>query len=210
MHRVRVGVALAVVGVLAVVAGCGQNQFRYVDNSTEGAFFKVPSGWKLYRVKAATPTDRLAPQATSDGRWQVVFDSAAKPDETHVDDPAPKDIVGQALILPLTAQQTDAVSAADLRSIFLGQDPVAAAQQGSSDIEIVSFNPVTTGSGLRGSRVVLNMKVDDKTWSTYDQTTLMDAAGSKVYAFEVRCESTCFKQNHDRIDQIVQSWQVKK
>ena len=47
-------------------------------------------------------------------------------------------------------------------------------------------------------------------WTTYDQSSLIDVAGRKVYFFEVKCESSCFKAQRDQISQIVNSWQVRK
>src|SRR5215211_2391755 len=87
-------------GLLAAVfaiGACGSNDYRYVNNSSEGTFFKIPSDWRIYRIKAEEVTDRPSP-AERQGPWHVVFDSSAKPDAAHADEARPQEPVGQALI----------------------------------------------------------------------------------------------------------------
>jgi hypothetical protein len=206
--RRRAGAAAAVVLGVAVAA-CGTNDYRYVSNSSEGAFFKVPRSWELFRVRQEAPTDRPAPATSGEGPWHVVFDSAPDADEAHMDESAPEHPVGQALIIPLTASQGDGLSTKQLRGVLFGTDPLDAADQGTGDVEIVDFEQITTGAGLRGSRVVFNYQVDGS-WATADQTTLLDDKASRAYVFEVRCESTCFDEHREEISRIVQSWQVRK
>ena len=57
---------------------------------------------------------------------------------------------------------------------------------------------------------MFNREVHDGVWTTYDQSSLIDVAGRKVYFFEVKCEASCFKAQRDQISQIVDSWQVRK
>jgi hypothetical protein len=200
-----VAVALGVIAVALLLAGCGTNDYRYVDNSKEGAYFKVPSGWELYRVKAQETTDRLAAPQTS-GPWHVVFDSAKQPDVAHAEDVRPEAPVGQAFIFEIQADQGDQLSPADLRGAFLGEDPVSST---SSDVEVVNFTPLSYKSGIHGSRVLFNRNVGNNEWVTTDHTTLINAEGTKVYVFEVKADAKAFKADAKMIQQIVDSWQVK-
>jgi hypothetical protein len=201
--RLRRTVVLLV--ATAALAACGANDYRYVNNSSEGAFFKVPSDWKLYRVKPEEVTDRLTtPRSASP--WHVVFDSAGSPAVEHADEVRPEAPVGQALIFEIDGADGDQLSPADLRAAFLGTDPVQAA---SSDVEVVDFQQLTTKSGLRGSRVVFNQQTADGQWVTTDHSSYINAAGTKVYVFEVKGDAAAFKADADQIRQIVDSWQVK-
>ena len=89
--------------------------FTYVKNSGEGAYFKVPDDWKLYKLDPnALPDDRPFPDGadSSDqptGPWRVVFDSDAKPDVTHFQDDIPR---GRSSARPRSA-----------RSVRVGQRP---------------------------------------------------------------------------------------
>ncbi len=201
--RLRRTVVLVVATV--VLAACGANDYRYVNNSSEGAFFKVPSDWQLYRVKPEDVADRIAaPQGA--GPWHVVFDSAGTPAVEHADEERPDAPVGQALIFEIDGTDGDQLSPADLRAAFLGTDPL---QADGADVEVVDFQQLTTTSGLRSSRVVFNQQTADGEWVTTDHSSYINAAGTKVYVFEVKADAAAFKADADQIRQIVDSWQVK-
>jgi hypothetical protein len=196
---------VTVAAAVLLVAGCGAADYKYVNNASEGTFFKVPAGWKLFRVVPEDVTDRPeAPQGQSP--WHVVFDSAGQPTMDHADEERPELPVGQAMIFEIDGEQGDRLSPADLRSAFLGEDPLDAS---GSDVEVVDFEQITTDSGLRGSRVVFNQQTADGDWVTTDHSSLINAAGTKVYVFEVKADSQAFKADADQIKLIVDSWQVK-
>jgi hypothetical protein len=204
---VRLGVAVGAVGLAVALAACGGSDYRYVNNSSDHVFFKVPKDYELFKIQAAEPDGRLAPMDTGTALpWHVVFDSSPEPSETNADATAPTDVVGQALVIPISQTQGDQLSSKDLRSFFLGSDPLDMAQS-DANVEIVTYEPIAF-DGYRGSRVVLNYKQGD-VWTTYDQTTFLDPTATKAYLFDVRCESTCFEEHQNAIKQIVDSWQVK-
>jgi len=204
---VRVGVAVAAVGLTLALTACGGSDYQYVNNSTDHVFFKVPKEYQLFRIQTAEPEGRPAPADTGAvDPWHVVFDSSPDPSEANADATAPTSVVGQALVVPLSETQGDQLSSKALRSFFLGDDPLDMAQN-DPNVEIVSYEPISF-DGYRGSRVVLNYKQGD-VWTTYDQTSFLDPAATKAYLFDVRCESTCFEDHRDAITQIVNSWQVK-
>ncbi|HEX9258274.1 MAG TPA: hypothetical protein VF855_01975, partial [Acidimicrobiales bacterium] len=129
MHLSPIGRSV-VAGVLAVAAvlgasGCSEPGYKYVNNSDEGTFFRLPDSFEVFRVKEERPEGR--PTASTPGgeqAWHVAFDSAPQPDVDHAGQDAPDHVTGQAIVFPLTATVGDAVSAVDLRSFFLGKDPV--------------------------------------------------------------------------------------
>jgi hypothetical protein len=206
-------VALTALGALAFVAtSCGSN-YRYVNNAQEKTFFRLPSGMQVFRVRTDQPSDRLAPvtSPTSNEPWHVVFDAAADPSPDHLNDDAPASIVGEATVIPVDLDTSESISVKQARSVLAGgDDPLDTANSGDGSVEIVSFAEINDAPGLTGSRVVYNKKVSADVWTTFDQTSLVDLGTHKVYFFEVKCEATCFKAQHDRISQIVDSWQVRK
>jgi hypothetical protein len=203
----RIGAVVGVLAAALLLAACGGSDYRYVSNSSDKVFFKIPKDYELYRIETAEPEGRPSAAAVQGADpWHVVFDSAPEPSETHADASAPSHVVGQALVIPLSGVQGDQLSSKDLRSFFLGSDPLDLAET-DPDVEIVSFEPIAE-DGYRGSRVVLNLKEGDA-WTTYDQTSFLDASASRAYLFDVRCESSCFEDNRDAIRQIVDSWQVR-
>jgi hypothetical protein len=214
MVPARWGARAIVVGALACVllASCGADKYHYVDApGSDGAYFKVPTSWRVLPVDDTDPSDRVTGTtvAGQPKTWHVVFDSDPDPSADHADENGPNHVVGQAVVLPLSQSTADQVSPKDLRTYFIGQDPVDLASQSPDMIEIVSFTPIATDSGVRGSHVVFNLKTSDNAWSTLDQTSMMDKSGTHAYFFDVRCEAACYKANRDQIRQIVSSWQVR-
>ena len=198
-----VGVALA--GAL-VVGACGSNNYRYINNAQEKTFFRVPSDWELYRVRQDAATDRPSPDTTSAGPWHVVFDSSKAPNVSHADEDDPAAPVGRALVINVDASTGDQLSPAELRTRLFGADPL---QDTTGSIEVIDFKPLSMANGLRGSRVVFNRQLADGNWVTTDNSSLVNAAGTKVYVFEVKANSKAFKDDRTQINQIVDSWQVR-
>ena len=165
---------------------------------------------EIFRIRSDQPTDRIPPITTPGANepWNIVFDDDASPTPDHVTDPAPAAIVGQAEIIPIGATTAESLSVKQARAVLAGgDDPLDAADSGT---EIVSYTTLNKPGGLIGSRVVYNREVQDGLWTTFDQSSLIDVAGRKVYFFEVKCEASCFKAQRTRISQIVDSWQVRK
>lgn len=209
---------LGVVGAVAISsAACSSSGFTYVKNTGEGAYFKVPDDWKLYKLDPnALPDDRPFPDAATaanqpPGPWRIVFDADQKPDVTHFEEDIPQAIVGQAEISPIGESVRDQVSNVDLRALALDGtgDPIAMYQQGSTDIEIVKYEALTTHDGLRGNRIVLN-KLINGSYVTIDQIALVDPGTTTLYRFLVKCSSKCYLQHRSEIDAVVDSWQIRK
>lgn len=200
----RASLVAGAVSALVFLAACGGSEYRYVTNTEEGTYFRVPAEWELFRVRAEEPIDRIAAPA-GEAPWRVVFDSAEQPALEHIDENSPVAPVGQSLVIPIDLQQGDQLSAADLRQALIGLDPL----QGGDGVEVVDFQQLLTDSGLRGTRVLFNRQLGDGSWVTVDHSSLMNAEGTKVYVFEVRCEATCFKEQRQALAQIVDSWGIK-
>jgi|GEM_PF-3929703 hypothetical protein len=195
---------LAGVAAAVLAAGCGTNDYRYVNNASADAYFKVPNDWEIFRIQAEEVTDRLAPEQGT-GPWHVVFDSAADPAADHADAERPTDAVGQALIIDIGPEQGDRLSPADLREAFIGVDPL---NVDDDTIEVIDAELLEQG-GLRGSRVLFNQQTNDGEWVTIDHSSLINAAGTKVYLFEVKADAVAFKADKDRLAQIVDSFEVR-
>ena len=194
---------LAVVGGLAFGAtACDSSGYQYVKNSEEGAYFKVPNDWELFKVEEGLPEDRPVPDgALMDGPWRIVFDADDAPDAAHI----------EAEVGSIRMDVRDSVSNVDLRSLALdGTDPIALYEQGSNEVEIVRYEDITTADGLRGNRVVLNKLVADGTHVTIDQIALVDPGTTTLYRLLVKCSSTCYLENRNQIDTVVDSWQIRK
>lgn len=205
----RALVITAAAGAALGLSACASD-YRYVNNTQEGTFFRVPASMEVFRIRTKQPEDRLAPVTAlgANEGWSIVFDDHDDPSPDHAADPAPEAIVGQAEIIPIDSSTSDSLSVKQARAVLAGGDDPLDATDAST--EVVSFTTLNKPGGLTGSRVVFNREVRDGVWTTYDQSSLVDVAGHKVYFFEVKCESACFKAQRQQISQIVDSWQVRK
>jgi hypothetical protein len=208
-RSVAAAAALAVAGLVA--AGCS-SPYRYVNNAPEKTFFRLPNSVRVFRIKRDTSNRPTPTNLGTTSPWQVVFDGSPQPTIDHLSDPAPKALVGQAAVIPVSFDVGEQLSVKQARTELAGgdTDPVDAISQGDPSYELVSFTSLSEKDGLTGSHIVYNRMVANGVWTTFDQTSLIDIGARKVYFFEVRCEASCFKAKRDQISQIVDSWQVRK
>ncbi len=207
-RRSRLVVLPLVTAAALTIAACGSD-YRYVSNATEKTFFRLPADVDVFRVQFQ-PSDRPARVIPGYGSpWQVVFDDAADPDPGHIDDAAPAEVVGRAMVIPVSFSDAEGLSVAAARSYLAGGvDPVQPPEPLQNEIELISYQDVAPRDGLVGSRVIYNRQIDPGTWTTFDQTSMIDVAARRLYLFEVKCSSACFKQAQGQISDIVDSWQV--
>ncbi len=211
--RRRRAVVGAAVGLL-LAAGCASSEYRYIGGTqaSEGAFFKLPRSWQTFEIEREAVTGRPLPISTGGPEpWIVAFDADPQPSLDHLDDAVPAHPVGSAQVLVLGPNERETVSLRALRSLATpeGVDPITAVRQGDPTFEVVRWEDVT-GRGFQGERVVFNRRVADGTWVTTDHTALLDRAGNTLFVFQLSCESSCFQANRSRINQIVESWQVRR
>jgi hypothetical protein len=206
----------AVLGVLAlagVVASCG-NDFQIVNNSAEGAFFKVPNSWKVYPLTEQDAEGR-APKLPVDTQriWHIAFDAAEQPDQAHLQLDAPPDPVGDVQIYALSSSDNDQVSQSSLRRImFNGVDPVLQDPGTPAQWEVVSYAPLDASHGIIGSRTVINIPNPEQpnAWVTYDGSELFDPTLGRAYLLLLRCEAQCYVSERKSIDEIATSWKVTR
>jgi len=210
-HWGRLLGALALVGLLA---GCFSTKYQYVDNAAERNFFKVPNGWKIYRLTESEKEGRPEAMPSSvQTVWHVAFDAASHPDQTHLQEVPPADMVGEVQILALSSAANDQVSQTVLRqNLFFGVDPVLEDPGLPPKWEVVSYAPIDDSNGVVGSRTVINFPIDGQPgkYITLDGSELLDPATGRAYMLLIRCESQCYLDKQKSADEIATSWKVTK
>jgi hypothetical protein len=207
-----------VVGALALVLGlltsCGGSQYQYVNNSSEGAYFKVPSAWALFHLTQQDKEGRAAALPTDTQRiWHVAFDAAKPPKQDDLAVAEPTSVVGDVQIYALSASDNDQASQSALRRIiFGGIDPVLQDPGTPAQWEVVSYTPVTSGSGIVGSRTVINVpsSTTPGKWTTIDGSEMFDATLGRAYLLQMRCDSQCYLSARQSVDEIATSWKVTR
>jgi hypothetical protein len=91
------------------LSGCAtQPETKWIRNSAEGLFTKIPAEWKTFRIDPyAVDTVRLKPEKRDPGRWELLFDSAPNVKKAaarqHLESDLPRQLVGELSVqtLPL-------------------------------------------------------------------------------------------------------------
>jgi hypothetical protein len=205
---------------VVLAAACGGSDFRYVSNTTENLFFKVPKGWKQFKL---TDTDKDGrPQtipAGIDRVWHYAYDSSDVPSEAHLSELTPEKPVAQAMVWQLLESSNDRMSLSRARSIAFDMDADPLLQEpgvpaawelvpigGASDVRI-SFP-----KGVTGTRVAINVPTpaDPKVFRTVDATTVLDPTNKRLYMFVLSCSSQCYLDNRQVINTVAESWTVNR
>lgn len=202
---------IALVGALTLSSCSVEGDFAYVNNSQEKTFVKVPRKWKRFTITREIAKDRTTPIDIGSGSWHIVFDSATEPDADNVAAEVPSSLVGEIEITEVNTTFHEVLNVKISRShaTDFAFDPVEEWQNGNEDFELIDYQEITTGTGMRGNRVVFNWRVNGTDWVTIDQTTYLNPATSKYYRMLIKCEALCFKENLRLVRQIADSFQVR-
>lgn len=211
---------IAALALVAVTASCGTPEYTYVKNSGEKTYFKVPHSWhevgtqSLDDALSGTNTDSAAAQARQESWWSVAYDASDDPIADHLvtvgltDDP-----IVYARVSPLSETQQNSVSLDLLRDAFL---PVTeSSRQASADtltltgFELVHDEVLTPSGGLHGVRVVYDYELENGVLHTFDQTALVNNAGTMLYLLIIRCSTSCYRERSSELDTIATSFTVR-
>ena len=215
-HRRRFGrrVSLGFGGVaLALVAACSGPGFTYVSNTQENAFFKVPAEWTVYDQKDLLQAAYQNPspqelQEIEQTIWATGFDAAEDPAIGHVLTFLSAAPAGLASVRALDEEEREIVSLESMgRPAQFGlleeQDPEAVREVESEDLVLEG--------GIHGRRVVFDVAPATLPVSlTFNQTVLVDPPAEKLYVFAVGCSATCYRENEEEIEEVVDSWTIKE
>jgi len=197
-------------GLLVLASACGESSHRYIANTTEKIFMRVPRDWNDLTFTSADP-DRLegmTSQATV--VWRAATTPAAdpKPDQVSSEDP-----LAFTAVYELSGQLNQQMSAslARLAASPTGFDPVLPSDDTeSAQVEVLDYQPLGF-EGINGSRIVFRMRdsASDPWKAIYDVSAAYDSKAFRLYVLQVGCSTTCYEQNKSTISAIADSWLVK-
>ena len=214
--------ALVLAASAALLSGCGGSGYRYVSNTEDGAFFRVPEDWAVFDEEAIlTAGDGITEEQVENLRdriWLRGFDAA--------DDPSPENVVTRATDAPrgyaevrrLDEQERSRIDLITLRSLGFPLDPTTGAPTDpiaafSADpngaIQVLEYDDdLVVDDGIRGVRITAMIDGDEP--SVFEQISLVDPATTRRYVFLIGCHLTCWEENDELISEIVDSWTVRE
>lgn len=193
-----------------VLAACGGSGYEYVSDDDAGLYFRVPEDWTVIEVD--DPGEGMPETIGPGDSWVRLIDRSPQPGAANLQASLPAYPVGMASVVPVESSTArDELDLATLRSYALdGEDPLVLANQDDSGLELVDGYDVTTDEGFRGQRVVFTMEVEGGRFVTIDHTALVNSETTDIYRLLLKCESHCYEDNRDEIDDIVDSWTIEQ
>jgi hypothetical protein len=217
MFRVRRSRLSAIAGLSAAliavaVTGCGAPPYTFVANTSEHAYFKVPSGWT--RISSSALSAAVDAEGSQSGAWTVGFDASQDPSAEHVLGQVPAQPFAYATVGRVSPTVTSELSYNTLRDFFL---PVTAAARQTAaragfpltSFRLLSSSMVTPGQGIHGVRETYDYTYPGGLVVTFDQVALTNADDTEVYLLLVHCLSACYSQNQRQINTVMTSFTVR-
>ena len=207
------------VAAAILLAACGGSQYRYVSNTTENLYLKVPKDWKQYKL---TDTDKDGrPTSMPEGAlriWHYAYDAAAGSTADNLKSDSPEQPVTDVQVWALSDGTNDQMSLSKVRSIaFGGFDPLLLDPGTPPKWEVVDFDGksdlrLTFPKGVTGTRMAVNVpNADDPSkFHTVDAATLVDPTNKRFYILRTLCSAQCYLDNRKVIDTVADSWTVNR
>ncbi len=198
--------------VAVALAACGAPKYHYVKSSADNTFVRVPQDWKLFDEDQLLAISEESPEAKAQFKaltWSVAFDASPKPSIDHLLTDAGHP-AGLVQVRRLPPRQRDTFSLAELRSLYLGFDPLAGDMGDSGDVEVLQAKEVTRPGGFHGSELLLNLRTESGKLMKWRQVALMDSQARKVHVLVVSCNIECYEAHEEEIDKVVESLKVKE
>jgi hypothetical protein len=199
-----------------LIASCAPPQYRYISDSNDHAYFKVPHYWQ--QVSPADLCKVLEQQASSrtcPAGWDIAYEAGQDP--SALDFPA-LDLSRPFVyseVAPYTPQNNTPLTAETLQDFFL---PFTAAERAaaeeSGDFPLTDFKQlrdatVTLHGGFYGFRETFDYSIPGGPANTFDEDILTNAAGTTIYFLVVHCTASCYSQDQTAINEVMSSFTVR-
>ena len=215
--RFREGPAVAGLVLLAaaLLAGCGAPRYTYVKNSADHMYVKIPASWHSIDQKDLDNAIGLDPaeDASSRGLWLQGYDAADTPSALHLFGASAPEPAVLVSVQQVPQASRGGLSLDGLRDFFFPVSPTA--RQNNQNPQLTGFglmadDVLTPGDGVRGVHTVFRYRLGGGPPQMMDQTGYLNDDASKVYLLLVRCSTTCYKDRHGEIENVVSSFTIRE
>ncbi|MER3453156.1 MAG: hypothetical protein C4344_05830, partial [Acidimicrobiia bacterium] len=224
---------LASLAVLAatVLGACAAPRYRYVHSNDRTTYLKVPRDWAVFDERQLLDLDARVAEARGRPRtevdhqiadlieWRVGFDADPRPSPVHLFGTGDAPAV-QVTVRRLLADERDKFSLASLRNTVVPYDQLVDEYLGilQSDPERLKnpdFRPLGPPQelnldGMRGVRLVYNLRLDRGVVYTIDQTSIVDAEVTRLHQLLIIAPADQYVAMRPTLRAIQTSFTVKK
>jgi hypothetical protein len=192
------------------LSACGAPAYQYVADGSAGTFYKVPVQW--HQLSQQTLNTALTAEGLSaQGVWSTAFDAASTP--------SGKDFLAPGLSQPfvfaevgtLSSTGTNELSYNMLRDFLLPVSSTGRSQDPSfplTDFKSLRDQMITGPQGVHGVRETFQYTFPTGQADTFDEDALTNADQTVVYYLLVHCTVSCYTQNQNAIDTVMNSFTV--
>ena len=208
-------VAGLLLAVTVLLAGCGAPAYTYVKNSADHMYVKIPASWHSIDQDDLDDAIGLDPaeSAQSRGLWLQAYDAADTPSPLHLFGSSATEPAALVSVQQVPAANRGRLSLDGLRDMFFPVSP--GARESNQNPQLTGFGLVTDdvltpGDGVRGVHTVFRYSLAGGPPQMMDQTAYINDDASKIYVLLVRCSTTCYKDRHGEIDDVVSSFTIRE
>ena len=217
LRRTATALTAAVAALtMASLTSCAAPAYTYATDTSDHAYFKVPSGWHEVSPQLVSDAQQAiskTPAGSLGGKliWSRAYTTADLPaSRLLADSPAP---VVYASVQVMRDSLRAGLSFNQMRDLLLAVTPQARQEATASGAKLPPFKllgsvTIAASDGVRGIAEQYVYDVGGLP-DEFLQTVLTNSATTKVYLLLVQCLATCFNAHAAQIETVAQSFTVR-
>jgi len=212
--------AAAILGagtVLAVLAGCGAPTYTYAADTSDHAYFKVPSSWRQVNPQTVSEFQSVLKNSAIGAAggsvvWSRAYSENANPALAALLSGSGSPIV-YASVQSLSDSLRAQLSFNYMRDLLFPVTSQARQAASAAGEQLTGFNLVTSSTiagpdGVHGINELYEYQLGGLP-DAFDQTVLTNGDTTKLYLLLVQCYQDCFAAHAEQIKAVVDSFTVK-
>ena len=218
LRRTATALTAAVAALtMASLTGCAAPAYTYAADTSDHAYFKVPSGWHEVSPQLVSDAQQSMSKTAAGSLggkliWSRAYTAATDLSASSllVDSPAP---VVYASVQVLRDSLRAQLSYNQMRDLLLAVTPQARQQAAAAGTKLPPYKllgsvTIATSGGIRGIAEQYVYDIGGLP-DEFLQTVLTNSATTKVYLLLVQCLTTCFSAHAAQIEAVAQSFTVR-
>jgi len=217
LHRTAIGLATAA-ALLALVTSCAAPAYTYVSDTTDQAYFKVPSDWpQISPASLAGAQEALLSQSAAGPPggaidWSRAYSAATAKGAADVFTSASEPMVYSS-VQTLSGTLRGDLSFDEMRDLLFPVTQQAREEAAAAGATLTGFSAdgsrvITSEDGVRGINELFEYDVGGLP-DAFDLTVLTNSSTTKLYVLLVQCYQDCFTAHLTQIRQVVDSFAVR-
>jgi hypothetical protein len=213
--RVSARLAVLAVAVASLASACSRQSADFVKDPSGTLLLKLPNRWtvfdqtQLFHDQHPDTSFQVAETQTA-GQWTIGFDSgspAGMKNLLALDAPQPS---GFVKVRPVQASEQETLATyAGLRNFIFSLDKQKS--QTPDLVEVDSSKILHFPGGYRTLEVTFGLRgTSDGPFTRFTQIVAVDSSVQNLYLLVIGCAATCYDQNRQTIDDILNSWTLKE